>query len=223
MFKKGYLYLLPAVLLFIFTACASSPKEKPQSPADSVEAAESTKLFIKLAPDVSEKMLKSDFWLEKCREPDKVIMNTAQIALWNSVMSDTVALDNPDFYLVNDLRTTGPVMKAEDIRRHIIYYNPSFPWYKKIQTKSGYKIHTLNEKDFKVFWNEMNMESLASWKEYINQKWIKMKPNQKEFKIKKGICIRRSNLKLIPEDNFYSDDKEYWYDDISQNSGILMN
>lgn len=223
MFKKAYLYLLPAVLLFIFTDCASSPKEKPQSPADSVEAAESTKLFIKLAPDVSEKMLKSDFWLEKCREPDKVIMNTAQIALWNSVMSDTVALDNPDFYLVNDLRTADPVMKAEDIRRHIIYYNPSFPWYKKIQTKSGYKIHTLNEKDFKVFWNEMNMESLASWKEYINQKWIKMKPNPKEFKIKKGICIRRSNLKLIPEDNFYSDDKEYWYDDISQNSGILMN
>ncbi len=120
MFKKRYLCLLPAVFIFLFTDCASSPKEEKHLTENPVQTAESHKLFIKLAPDVSEKMLKSDFWLAKCREPDKVIMNTAQIALWNSVMSDTVALDNPEFYLVNDLRTIDPVMKAEDIRRHII-------------------------------------------------------------------------------------------------------
>lgn len=219
MLKKSFVLVLFVLLL---TGCASTLKEEKSS---EIEESASTQenLPILLAPSVSKEMLSADFWISHCKTPDRIIMSQKDIARWNSIALDTTLEDKADFYLLNDLRKIPSVMTAENIRRNFVYYNPSVPWYRKTEGKNGSVIHTLNEKDFKTFWVEMNIESLASYREYINQKWIPMKANKKEFPVKKAVCIRRANLRLVPEDNFYSDDKEYWYDDIAQNSGILMN
>ncbi len=176
-----------------------------------------------LAPDVKEEMLSADYWIASCKNPKNLLMTRKEIDLWNQVCADTVLDDRGDFYIRPDLRYTPSKMTAEQIRKNFVYYNPSVPWYKKVETKNGTVIRTVNDRDFKAFWQEMNLSPLVSWKDYANQKWIPMPPNKTEYKVRKAVCVRRSNLRLVPEERFYSDDKEYWYDDAAQNSGILMN
>ncbi len=197
------------------------------SPVQTANQAENAKISyadsLLLAPDVTEPMLTAEYWLSKTKNPSKVIASLDHIARWNNVSSLTQIPASDTFYIIDDLRKNNLVMTAEEIRKTMVSYNPGAPWYKKIQTKKGTQIHKLTDRDFKVFWQKMNLEPLVPYREWINQKWIPMKPNKKEFKIRRAVTIRRSNLRLIPEDNFYSDDKDFWYDDFAQNSGILMN
>jgi len=229
MIKK---FLLTSAVSLLLFGCGSvqntvtSRDEPSQSSAanSSVktvkDASPAPAAIINLAPDVREEMLNADYWLKNVKNPDKVLMTGDEIQLWNKNVSVSLLPGTNGYYLISDLRKAPSSIPADQIRRTMCSYNPSVPWFKKL--KNG-KIHTLNDKDWKIFWQEMNLEQLAPWREWINQKWIPMKANKKEFPVTKAVTIRRSNLRVVPEDNFYSDDKDFWYDDAAQNSGILMN
>lgn len=214
-------FFVPIFILLFFTGCASSSKS--ESWEVRAEEKDSSGSYIKLAPFVTEEMLTSDYWLNSIKNPEKVLMSPKQIALWNEQIEDTTISENDNFYIYKDLRAYGNVTTALEICRSIISYNPGSPWYKKIQNKKGETIHTLNDRDFKIFWTEMNLEPLVSWKSWINQRWIPLEVKDVFVTVKKAVTVRRTNIRQVPQDTFYSDDKDYWYDDIAQNSGILMN
>lgn len=230
MIKKS-LYILATSLFIVScttTADVTTTESVNSSSVTSIKSSEAVSAKINLdslflAPDVTEPMLKAQYWLSKSKNTSKVIASLDQIARWNTVTSLSPVSGSDSFYMTEDLRKIPLKMTAEEIRKTMVSYNPSVPWYKKVQTKKGEQIRTLNDRDFKVFWQKMNLEPLVSYREWINQKWVPMKPNKKEFKIQPAVTICRSNLRVIPEDNFYSDDRDFWYDDYAQNSGILMN
>lgn len=225
--RKASLWFLAGILGCAVVSCATSDfaGNEESNYAGKIHGTDTVSVpdALKLAPDVKEEMLSADWWISRCRNPDDVEMNLQEISLWNQKNYDATMEGNDGFYLLEDLRLSPDYMTADQIRQYMVYYNPSVPWYKKVETKKGTVIRTLGVSEFKTFWQEMNLEQLVSWKEWINQKWIPLKPNKKLFPVKRGICVKRSNLRLIPEDNFYSDDENYWYDDIAQNSGIHMN
>jgi N-acetylmuramoyl-L-alanine amidase len=217
---KFLLFMLAAVT----AGCASSSSGKNEvTEVYTQSLTEDNSLYIRLAPFVKENMLNADFWLKNSKNPDKVLMSYEQIELWNSVINDSTLPDNDKFYIYRDLRNFGNTVSSGEICNLIISYNPGMPWYKKVQTKKGEAVHTLNDRDFKVFWTEMNLEPLVTWKSWINQRWIPIKVKDGYHPVRRAVTVRRSSLRLLPENSFYSDDKDYWYDDITQNSGILMN
>ena len=150
-------------------------------------------------------------------------MTLAEISAFNSENQRLLVQGSSSIYLLSDLRNFDTVMSASEIRMDMVRYNVKKPWFKKIQTKKGEEIHVLTKNDWRELYNEMNFSSLGTFKYFSGGGLGDFDEYEKDFPVRKAICVRRSNLRLIPDSDFYSDDKTYWYDDIAQNSGILMN
>ncbi|MBQ0052723.1 MAG: SH3 domain-containing protein, partial [Treponema sp.] len=196
---------LLVLALFAFSGCASTKftaeKNSPKS--------------VILAPDVSAEMLDSSFWIHKIKNPDEVKMTADEIYIWNNLNTN-----NPGLFLV-DLKKYDSVISGEEIRGEIVHYTPKRKWYKKVTTKESEKIIELKESDWKSLFKKMNISPLGTFEDFTANK--KASQNKKDFPVRRGICVARSNLRMIPDDDFYSDDKDFWFDDAAQNSGILMN
>ncbi len=174
--------------------------------------------IIRLASDVSENMLNASYWISRAKNPYAVKMTKSQIAKWNSLMLDQVytGIGKPYYYLT-DLRACDSVASAEEICATMQRYTKN-PWYEK---RDG-KIHKLTVSDWLEFYKTMNFEKLGGKNYFLGASKFNTNENP-DYPIKKAVCIRRSNMRVIPSDNFYSNDKDFWYDDAAQNSGILMN
>lgn len=202
------------LLSFLLVSCASTPLAPVQ---------ESDSALIRLAPDVTSDMLSSDFWIQNAKNPRKVKMSREEIAAWNRAVVSVRFPADSDFAIVSDLRKYDSVMTALEIRSGIQRYPASSVWYKKVQGKSGEEIKVVLQKDWRAIFEEMNHAGLESMNYFMGGKPKNEELAQKDYPVRKAICTRRSNLRVIPDDTFYTEDKEYWYDDIAQNSGILMN
>ncbi|WP_407427564.1 N-acetylmuramoyl-L-alanine amidase [Treponema sp.] len=201
--------------MLIFFSCASSDFSSV-SDSDFPET-------VRLAPDVNAEMLCADYWIQKAINPRKVKMSLKEIALWNRMNESVRYPKESDFAIVSDLRKFDSVMTALEIRSSIQRYPSNSVWYKKVSSKNGEEIKVISQKNWRAIFEEMNHSGLETLNYFMGGKPKNEELAKKDYPVKKAVCVRRSNLRLVPDDTFYSDDKEYWYDDIAQNSGILMN
>lgn len=208
--------LLIAHCTLLIISCASSSVEK------NVPESEDGAGVVRLAPFVSEKMLSADFWISQVKYPDKIRMTRLEIASWNRASCSIAYPADSDFYIISDLRKIDGVMTSLEIRSGMKRYSPSSVWYKKVGAKNGTEIKALSQKDWRAIFEEMNHSGLESMNYFMGARATDEKLSKKDHPVKKAICVRRSNLRLVPDDTFYSDDENYWYDDAAQNSGILM-
>lgn len=170
------------------------------------------------APGVTDSMQSASFWIEKAKAPYKVKMTYSEIALWNEKNTYSPSGNRA----LTDIRNIDSYISGKEIRSSLIGYRNSTRWYKKVFDADGSeKIHELTGKDWKFFYDEMNYSKLGSFALFCGEK--DSSETKVDFPVRKAICVRRSNLRLVPDSTLYSDDREYWFDDAAQNSGIQMN
>lgn len=178
---------------------------------------------IILTPNVTTQMLNPYFWLAKIENPFEVKMTSAQIQKWNTDILDCRFSPTEYFRIVSDLREYRRNFSTQQIRDEMQRYRPGITWYKKIQTESGEKIYKLTREDWLDFYDKMNYEPLGT-KEYYAYTTAYQYPEKNDYyPVKKGVCIRRSCIRSVPDNIFYSDDVSFWYDDVAQISGVLQN
>lgn len=174
--------------------------------------------IIRLAPDVHSKMLDASFWRCRVKNSHDIIMTKEQIARWNErVIEQTMAADE-DLFFVHDLRRFDTVASSPDVRRFMVRYNPSYPWYKK----QGGETHKLTTTDWRALYEKMHFAPLGDFS-YFSGERDTPGVESRNFPVRKAVTVRRSDLRLVPDDTLYTDDEEYWYDDSAQTSGVLMN
>ena len=200
--------------LSIFTFSCASTSVAP--------VGESSSLPVRLAPDVSRDMLSASYWIQKTKNPYKIKMSRAEIALWNRENVKILYPGATSFYILSDLRKCDSYLSAAEIRSDMVRYSAKKPWFKKVTVKSGEEVHELTRKDWRAIYEEMNYAPLESFSYFSGGRASDSAEYKKDFPVKKAVCVRRSNMRMIPSDDFYTDDTENWYDDIAQNSGILQ-
>lgn len=173
---------------------------------------------VRLAPDVRQEMLDASYWISKTRNPYKIKMTKEQIAFWNKQVVQATMPETDSPYLVSDLRKFDSVISSAELRISIIHYNQSISWY----TKRRDEIYRLTESDWHSFYEKMHFAPLGTFA-YFSGRQKNPGVEAMDFPVRKAIVVRRSDLRLVPDDTVYTDDNEYWYDDTAQNSGILMN
>ncbi len=209
-------FVFSAQLIAVLFSCASV---KRSSEIDVEDDEISDKKIVRLAPDVSEKMLDASYWILRSKKPYEIKMSKKQISVWNDLMLDHVYSGiGKSLYALTDLRAADSFITNEDIRYTMQRYSPGHPWYEK---KDG-EIRQLTKADWQKFYKLMNYNELGSSAYFLNATRSD-KTELRDFPVRKAVCVRRANIRLVPSDNFYSDDQDFWYDDIAQNSGILMN
>lgn len=209
--KKILIFLFFAFTFTLFIdSCASSKFTGELS-----EKEASTK--IRLSPDVEEEMLQPSYWISRAKNPYQIKMTKSQIARWNQ---NTCNICYPDSnaYIIEDLRTKDSLASAEEIREGMQRYTTWFKWYK---TKEG-EIKTLTNKEWQKIYNKMNFAPLGSFQFFCGTT-TEAPADEKDYPVRKAISVRRTNMRLLPDDSFYNNDENFWYDDLAQNSGLLMN
>ena len=197
--------------------------EKPESPtADFIhDKNRADKSFdVILSPDVSDQMLTPEYWLAKTQEPYKVIMDREEIAKWNEEILESRFSPTEYYRIVTDIRKYGRKFNTQQIRDEMLRYRPGVIWYTKT---AGNKIHRLTREDWLEFYDKMNYEQLGTKEYYAYTTAYRYPEKLNYYPVRKGICIKRSTIRNIPVETFYSDDPQFWFDDVNQISGILMN
>ncbi len=199
---RAHPLLLIAVIIFLLFSCSSIP-------ADNATSSSSENIsVIQLADGVSGEMLSSQFWCRRTKNPSKVRMSLSEIGLFNRENEKILFPLSASFYIVTDLRKVDSYLSSSEIRSDMARYSSKTTWYKKVESKKGGEIYALTKKDWKNLQNLMNYAPLEE---------------EGDFPVRKAICVKRATLRQVPDDNFYSDDENYWYDDYASVSGILMN
>lgn len=196
---------------------------KPDSPtADYIhdKTIADKSLDVIIAPDVSDQMLTPEYWLEKTQEPYKVLMNREEIARWNEDILESRFSPTEYYRIVTDIRKYGRRFNTQQIRDEMLRYRPGVIWYTKT---AGNKIHRLTREDWLEFYDKMNYEQLGTKEYYAYTTAYRYPEKLNYYPVRKGICIKRSTIRNIPVETFYSDDPQFWFDDVNQISGILMN
>ena len=216
LFLKKISPILAAVFIFQFSifnflSCASD-RITSFSP--------DTEKPVRLAPYVSEEMLNADFWIQRAKKPYKVKMSLEEIAAWNREIYKPA---KKELGHLCDLRKMDSVISSAELRSFFFRHSMKSPWYKKITTKNGEEIHELSRNEWREIFENMNYSLLERLDFFFKEPLPKSDEFTADFPVRKAICVKRGNIRLIPDDSFFSDDKDYWYDDIAQNSGVLMN
>jgi len=196
---------------------------KPDSPtADFIhdKTIADKSLDVIIAPDVSDQMLTPEYWLEKTNEPYKVLMNREEIARWNEDILESRFSPTEYYRIVTDIRKYGRRFDTQQIRDEMLRYRPGVIWYTKTDND---KVHRLTREDWLDFYDKMNYEPLGTKEYYAYTTAYHYPEKLNYYPIRKGICIKRSTIRNIPVETFYSDDPQFWFDDVNQISGILMN
>lgn len=205
--------LFRAVLL-----CACSLLVSCVSATSGVPAGSSGQEIVRLAPGVRAEMLDASFWITRTKKPYRIIMTKAQIARWNEqIMQQSMAAGDNSFF-VHDLRRFDRVASSADIRKFMVRYSPSHPWYKK---KDGVT-YRLTADDWRALYTAMHFAPLGDFAYFSGAQKAAGGASQ-DFPVRKAVTVRRSDLRLVPDDTLYTNDDSYWYDDSAQNSGVLMN
>ena len=184
-------------------------------------SSESDSSVVRLASDVSPEMLNSSFWISRSKKPFKVKMSREEIARWNRE-NQKISLSSNGFYISSDLRKFDSLISAEELRSEILRYKGRVKWFKKIVTKNVESQRELGLKDWHEIYDAMNYSQLGSFS-YFSGGSLNPEEYENDFPVRKAVCIKRTDMRLVPDSTFYTDDSNYWYDDIAQNSGILMN
>ena len=174
---------------------------------------------VRLAPGVSVQMLDASFWVSRSKNPRHVRMTRGEIGEWNRMNESVLFPGSADFYIISDLRRADSVASCREIRSDMIRFGPHRVWYKK----AGGETRALSSKDIRSFFDAMDYGRLEQFSYFAGGRAADSDDFKKDFPVRKAVCVRRSNLRLVPDDEFYTDDKDYWYDDAAQISGILMN
>ena len=177
-------------------------------------------LDVIIAPDVSDQMLTPEYWLEKTQEPYKVLMNREEIAIWNEDILESRFSPTEYYRIVTDIRKYGRRFNTQQIRDEMLRYRPGVIWYTKTDNN---KVHRLTREDWLDFYDKMNYEPLGTKEYYAYTTAYRYPEKLNYYPVRKGICIKRSTIRNIPVETFYSDDPQFWFDDVNQISGILMN
>lgn len=212
--KKIFLSLFIFQFSFLtFFSCVSSSLS---------HSGENTALPVRLAPDVKSDMLSADYWIQRAKNPYKIKMTCSEIAAWNRENTKILFPGFANFYILSDLRSFDSYLSTAEIRSDMVRFNAKKPWFKKVKEKSGEVVRVLSQKDLKNFYDAMNYSFLESFSYFTGGNAGDSEIYKKDYPVRKAVCVRRSNMRLVPDDSFYTNDKENWYDDIAQNSGILL-
>ncbi len=154
---------------------------------------------IRMSPNVKPEMLFPSYWIRRAPVPGRILMTPSQIEDWNT-KARAVVLPGPSPapHIVIDLARYKNGASAAAIRSETMTAAPADSWY----TAAG----PVSADDWNAIFDSMDLESLAATNE-----------------VRPAVCVRRSSLRVIPSDTFYTNDLNDWYDDMGQNSGILMN
>lgn len=174
--------------------------------------------IVRLAPGVRADMLDASFWITRAKHPHTIIMTKAQIARWNEQIVQQSMAAGDTMFFVHDLRRFDRVASSADIRTFMVRYSPSRPWYKK---KDG-ETYRLTAEDWRALYAAMNVAPLGDVAYFLG---TQKSPGveSRDFPVRTAVTVRRSDLRLVPDDTLYTNDNTYWYDDSAQNSGVLMN
>lgn len=185
----------PLYILFILTGCVSGRSISGSGQNPEIEEDPS----IRLPPHVTPDMMDAAFWISRASDSSKVIMSAEQIDAWNKAAYITQTVpDNPDSTLLFDFDRYCNGIQGTLIRQYLPRYNPRYLWY----TANG----PVTEKDWDALQDMMRVDELQD----INA-------------VQPAVCVKRSFLRAIPSNAFYTNDLNDWYNDIAQVSGILMN
>lgn len=209
--KKSFLLSFTFLLLILLLSCGSNKI---------ISFSPETENSVRLAPYVSEEMLNATYWIKRSKNPNKVKMSKSEIAVWNRM------LYSPQYngsVFMNDLRSFDSYVSSEELRLDLFRHPGRVSWFKKILGKNGEQIRELSRKDWRAIYEKMNYPLLERFEYFMRESGRESEKFNLDFPVRRAICVKRGDIRLIPDDSFYSDNKDYWYDDVAQNSGILMN
>ncbi|MCR4821685.1 MAG: SH3 domain-containing protein [Treponema sp.] len=177
---------------------------------------------LRLSPNVSPEMLNADFWISRAKNPYEVKMSREQIFAWNKEACQ-ICYPGTKSHILTDLRKIDSYISSAQLRSQLFRYNQAKAWYKKSEGEEN-KIKELGRKDWKKLYDKMNYSQLESFSYFMYENKASDEAKyDRDFPVKKAVCVKRADLRLFPDGDFYSTDYEYWYDDMAQNSGALVN
>ncbi len=207
-------------LCFVFVSCSSvkSAGEGNLSFSNDPQASLTT---VRLAPDVTEDMLLPSYWISRCKNPYEIKMTPEEIGFWNrSLLNKSFDGKGQNTYLITDLRSWDRFCTGKEIRDDLMKGNPKSPWY----VKNKGEIHQLSEEDWLVYYRLMNYDRLGSEAYFLRKEGASDKViEDADYPLRRGLCLYRTDLRLLPSRDFFSNEKDLWYDDMAQNSGIQIN
>ena len=208
--------ILPFTLILagsLLLSCSSVP--------NSGFASEKERVTVRLADDVQEEMLSASYWISRAKNPYRVKMSRQEIGDWNRrMMNKSYGSGRNLHYFILDLRTVDSYLSAREIRDGLIRFSPRAEWY---EMRDG-EVVELQEEDWLRFYTSMNYQALGSVDYFLrHESAAEEEAPVADYPVRKGICVCRSDLRLVPDSTFYCDDAEIWYDDMAQNSGIQIN
>lgn len=189
------------------------------------------KSSIILHKGVTEKMLSQDFWLKDNDDAEIVIADLEDITKLNKENLNKISAINSGIPIMDDLRKLYEKSKSFsglDILNDVFTHFDKAEVFRKNSHYEKKSPHFLTNSDWHEIYSMLNISNLVSYKNWINKSWKKLSKEKKNrienkrFPLKKGVCLRRTNLRIIPDDRYYFEEI-YPDDDIMQNSGILMN
>lgn len=200
-----------------------SEKKSELSEYLKIDSDEYSNQSIIMSPSVKTEMLYPDYWLGKIENPYKVIMTREEIDKWNQDILECRFSPTEYFKIVADIREYRKKFNTQQIRDEMMRYRGGITWYKKIQNQDKEIIKKLTVDDWLTFYDKMNYEPLGTKEYYAYTQVYKYPENINYYPVKKGVCINRSTLRNIPDETLYTDNPDFWYDDVNLISGILMN
>lgn len=156
-------------------------------------------MSIRLSPNVEPKMLHASYWIGLAPAAGRVIMSPSQIELWNRKTSELAwPGSNPPSRIIIDLQKYRDGISRSSLLASTMTEPPAAAWY----TADG----AVSAVQWDGIFSSMNLPSITDKNSTLP-----------------GICIRHSNLRVIPSDTFYTNDLDDWYDDMAQICGLLVN
>lgn len=186
---------------------------------------------IILHKGVTEKMLSPDFWLKDKDDAEIVITDLDDIEKLNKTNLNKISTINSGIPIMDDLRklyAKSPSLSGVEILNNVFTHYDKAEVYRKNSHYENKSPHRLTAFDWSEIYSMLNISNLISYKKWLNKSWKKLpkakrnKIEDKRFYLKKAVALKRTDLRVIPDDRYYFE-AIFPDDDIMQNSGILMN
>lgn len=184
---------------------------------------ENAKQSVIMAPSVKSEMLSPDYWLSKIENPYNLIMTREEIDKWNKDILECQFSPTEYFKIVADIREYRKKFNTQQIRDEMMRYRTGIIWYKKVKNQDKEIIKKLTVDDWLTFYDKMNYELLGTKEYYAYTQAYRYPENINYYPVRKGVCVNRSTLRNIPDETLYTDNPDFWYDDVNLISGILIN
>lgn len=212
--RKKYISVISLIVLIGLVGCGFSLDQNTQSDMESYitladagdqkqekerieqDSKKTTDSYIQLMPNVTIDMLSADFWIEKIKDKNKIIMTEDEIQKFN----DSIMIENA-------------------VRRKYLYYSSSNG--ERVISKEDLK-ELLDESEIpeKTYYRDNTAVNDSYWRKLVVQE--NYEGIKDENILSYGFAVKRASMRLFPTNDILSEDETFTFYDEMQISLLLI-